>query len=110
MSKDPGEKSESYDEPTGVLYVVATPIGNLGDISQRALDTLREVDLILCEDTRHTRKLLTRYGIETRTSSYHDHNERSRTPALVAQLESGAQKNPHRLRFGGLFYCSITTG
>lgn len=69
--------------------MVATPIGNLDDISARALRTLREVDLIACEDTRHTRKLLDRYGITTPLVSYHEHNERSRAAELVAGLQAG---------------------
>ena len=73
----------------GTLYLVATPIGNLEDISQRALRILREVDLIACEDTRHTSKLLHHFGIETRTISYHEHNERERADELGAVLRSG---------------------
>lgn len=74
----------------GTLYVVATPIGNLEDITQRALRVLREVDIIACEDTRHTRKLLNHYGIKTKVTSYHDHNERERTVELLQALASGA--------------------
>jgi 16S rRNA (cytidine1402-2'-O)-methyltransferase len=73
----------------GTLYIVATPIGNLEDITQRALRVLREVDLIACEDTRHTRKLLNHFGIETKTISYHEHNERERAEEVCALLESG---------------------
>src|SRR5205085_6669929 len=73
----------------GTLYIVATPIGNLEDITQRALRILREVDLIACEDTRHTRKLLNHFGIETKTISYQEHNERERADELGAVLESG---------------------
>jgi len=69
--------------------VVATPIGNLEDITLRALRILGEADLIACEDTRHTRKLLARYQITTPTSSYHEHNEQQRTGWLVERLESG---------------------
>src|ERR1041384_3384544 len=69
------------------LYVVATPIGNLEDITLRALRILKEVDLIACEDTRHTQKLLNHYGITTRTVSYHEHNEASRAEELVRQLK-----------------------
>src|ERR671925_603658 len=72
-----------------VIYVVGTPIGNLEDISLRALRVLKEVDLIACEDTRHTRKLLDHYGIGTRTISYHEHNEASRAPELLRRLEHG---------------------
>lgn len=73
----------------GTLYIVATPIGNLEDITQRALRILREVDLIACEDTRHTKKLLNHFGINTKTISYHEHNERERAEELCANLESG---------------------
>ena len=69
--------------------MVATPIGNLEDITLRALRILREADLIACEDTRHTRKLLSHYQITTPTSSYHEHNEQQRTGWLVERLESG---------------------
>jgi 16S rRNA (cytidine1402-2'-O)-methyltransferase len=74
----------------GTLYVVATPIGNLEDITHRALRVLRDVDIIACEDTRHTRKLLNHYGIKTKVTSYHDHNERERTVELLKALASGA--------------------
>jgi 16S rRNA (cytidine1402-2'-O)-methyltransferase len=74
----------------GVLYVVATPIGNLEDITYRAVRILREVDLIACEDTRQTRKLLEHYGIEKPTVSYHDYNEQERAQELVAKLQAGS--------------------
>ncbi len=73
----------------GTLYVVATPIGNLSDITHRAIQVLQDADLIACEDTRHTRKLLHHYGITTKTISYHEHNEQARTAALIAQLQEG---------------------
>ncbi len=73
----------------GTLYVVATPIGNLEDLSFRAVRTLKEVDVIACEDTRHTRLLLDRYAIQTPMISYHEHNERRRAPELVARLAAG---------------------
>ena len=73
----------------GTLYIVATPIGNLEDITHRALRLLREVDLIACEDTRHTRKLLNCFGIKTKTISYHEHNERERAEELCKLIESG---------------------
>lgn len=73
----------------GTLYVVATPIGNLEDITHRAVRLLREADLIACEDTRHTAKLLQHYGIEKPTVSYHEHNEATRAEELVAKLEQG---------------------
>ena len=75
---------------TGTLYLVATPIGNLEDITERALRVLKEVDLIACEDTRHTRVLLQQYGIKTKMLSYHEHNERERAAELSALLETGA--------------------
>jgi 16S rRNA (cytidine1402-2'-O)-methyltransferase len=74
----------------GTLYLVATPIGNLADITHRALQILRDVDLIACEDTRHTRKLLQHYGIETKTVSYHEHNEQQRAAELIELLKQGS--------------------
>jgi 16S rRNA (cytidine1402-2'-O)-methyltransferase len=74
---------------SGTLYVVATPIGNLEDISPRAIRILAEVDLIACEDTRHTRKLLDRYGISRPMVSYHEHNEQPRAMELLADLQAG---------------------
>jgi 16S rRNA (cytidine1402-2'-O)-methyltransferase len=73
----------------GVLYVVATPIGNLSDASARALDTLRAADLVACEDTRTTRTLLARHGIAARTVALHEHNERRAAGALIAALREG---------------------
>lgn len=73
----------------GVLYVVATPIGNLEDITYRAVRILREADLIACEDTRHTRKLLDHYGIEAKLLSYHEHNEAERASELAHKLHEG---------------------
>jgi 16S rRNA (cytidine1402-2'-O)-methyltransferase len=75
---------------SGVLYLVATPIGNLEDITLRALRILREVDLIACEDTRQTRKLLEHYGIRKPTVSYHEHNEAQRAGELIEKLREGA--------------------
>ncbi len=75
----------------GVLYIVATPIGNLEDITLRALRTLRGVDLIAAEDTRRTAKLLNRYQIATRLTSYHEHNERRKLPLLLEKLAGGAR-------------------
>jgi 16S rRNA (cytidine1402-2'-O)-methyltransferase len=74
----------------GTLYLVSTPIGNLEDITHRAVRLLSEVDVIACEDTRHTRKLLNHYGINTRTISYHEHNERERAVELIKQLKRGS--------------------
>ncbi|HKD78721.1 MAG TPA: 16S rRNA (cytidine(1402)-2'-O)-methyltransferase [Candidatus Angelobacter sp.] len=76
-------------ERKGTLYVVATPIGNLEDMSYRAVRVLKEADLIACEDTRHTAKLLQHYGIDKPTVSYHEHNEAARAEELVAKLEQG---------------------
>jgi 16S rRNA (cytidine1402-2'-O)-methyltransferase len=73
----------------GVLYVVGTPIGNLEDITYRAVRVLREAELIACEDTRHTRKLLDHYGIEAKLVSYHEHNEAQRAEELVKKLLEG---------------------
>jgi len=78
-------------DPGPALYLVATPIGNLEDITLRALRVLRGVDLIACEDTRQTRKLLDHYGIPTRTVSYHEHNEMTKAAELVMDLEKGAK-------------------
>ncbi len=75
----------------GCLYLVATPIGHLEDITLRALRVLKEVDLIACEDTRQTRKLLTHYSIRKPLVSYHQHNEMTRAAQLVIDLEQGAQ-------------------
>lgn len=71
----------------GTLYLVATPIGNLADITHRALQVLSDVDLIACEDTRHTHKLLNHYGINTKTISYHEHNEQQRAAELIERLK-----------------------
>lgn len=73
----------------GILFLVATPIGNLEDITLRALRTLREVDLVAAEDTRHTRKLLTAHGIHKPLVSYHEHNARTRGPKLVETILAG---------------------
>lgn len=75
--------------PYGTLYVVATPIGHLGDITLRALETLKNVDVIACEDTRHSAGLLRHYGIDTPCLSYHEHNETRRTQALLDKLAAG---------------------
>jgi len=73
----------------GTLYVVATPIGNLEDVTLRALRVLREVSLIAAEDTRRTARLLQHYSISTRTTSLHEHNERSKSGSLIARLSQG---------------------
>jgi 16S rRNA (cytidine1402-2'-O)-methyltransferase len=74
---------------TGILYLVSTPIGNLEDMTFRAVRTLREADLIACEDTRHTSKLLQHYGIDRPTISYHEHNESERSLDLLNRLQNG---------------------
>ncbi|NQV13086.1 MAG: 16S rRNA (cytidine(1402)-2'-O)-methyltransferase [Parcubacteria group bacterium] len=76
-------------EKTGTLYVVATPIGNLADICERALETLRAVDMIACEDTRVTKRLLDRYDISTPTVSYHQHSKATKIDYIASLLESG---------------------
>jgi 16S rRNA (cytidine1402-2'-O)-methyltransferase len=73
----------------GTLYIIATPIGNLEDITQRALRVLGEVDVVACEDTRRTRVLLNHFGIKTKTISYHEHNERERSEQICKLLMSG---------------------
>jgi 16S rRNA (cytidine1402-2'-O)-methyltransferase len=85
----PGPLSNICGMP-GTLYLVATPIGNLSDITHRALQVLGDVDLIACEDTRHTHKLLSHYGITTKTISYHEHNEQQRAEQLIDQLKQGS--------------------
>ncbi len=74
---------------SGTLYIVATPIGNLEDMTFRAVRILKESDLIAAEDTRHSRKLLTHFGISTPLTPYHDHNESLKTPQLIERLKSG---------------------
>jgi 16S rRNA (cytidine1402-2'-O)-methyltransferase len=82
------EKSSHVAGPA--LYLVGTPIGNLEDITLRAVRVLKEVDLIACEDTRQTQKLLNNYGVATRTVSYHEHNEMTRAAELVKEMQEGA--------------------
>jgi 16S rRNA (cytidine1402-2'-O)-methyltransferase len=79
------------DDPIGCLYLVATPIGNLEDITVRALRVLGEASLIACEDTRRTAKLLHHYSIKKETLSYHEHNEMTRAAELVIRMEQGAR-------------------
>jgi len=74
---------------TGLLYVVATPIGNLGDMTARAIEVLQSVDLIAAEDTRHSGRLLSHFSIATRCSALHEHNERRATPDLIARMQAG---------------------
>ncbi len=73
----------------GTLYIVATPIGNLGDITLRALETLKSVDFILCEDTRHTQKILNHFEIKTPTISYHQHSDERKVNEIINLLEQG---------------------
>lgn len=84
-----GNVSRTQKTP-GILYVVATPIGNLEDLSPRALAVLKQVDQIACEDTRHTGKLLSHFGIRTPTTSYHEHNEKEKAKVLARRLLQGA--------------------
>ena len=83
------KKSGSHT-PGPALYLVATPIGNLEDITLRAVRVLKEADVIACEDTRQTQKLLNHYGITARTTSYHEHNELTRAAELVKDMQEGA--------------------
>lgn len=87
--KDSLESAAEKSIERGTLYLVATPIGNLADITLRALEVLKTSDLIACEDTRHTAKLLAHYQIKTRTISYHEHNEQARATELVKYLREG---------------------
>src|SRR3984893_5510948 len=80
---------EARPVPPG-LYLVATPIGNLGDVTLRALETLAAVDVVACEDTRVTRRLFERYGIATPFLTYHDHNAATARPDILARLQAGA--------------------
>lgn len=80
----------SPQAPVGRLVVCPTPIGNLGDVTLRVLDVLAQADVVACEDTRHTRVLLERHGIAVPLVSFHDHNERGRTPDLVGRIRNGA--------------------
>jgi 16S rRNA (cytidine1402-2'-O)-methyltransferase len=93
-SENPPVDSELHEPSSPLapgLYLVATPIGNLGDITLRALDVLRRADRIACEDTRQTQKLLNHFAISTPTESCHEHNERERAGPLVEALQSGAR-------------------
>ena len=82
-------EKQGLEQVIGKLYVVATPIGNLADISQRALDVLREVDLIAAEDTRHSARLMEAYSITTPLKAYHDHNEEYQSGVLLEKLLAG---------------------
>ncbi len=85
------QASAQASATAGTLFIVSTPIGNLGDLSVRAIDTLRTVDAILAEDTRHTRALLHHFDLHTPLESYHEHNEAATTPSLVARLQLGTR-------------------
>lgn len=89
LGGDPQSETDSL-AALGTLYVVSTPIGNLGDITYRAVETLRAASLILAEDTRHSRTLLSRYAVSGRVESYHEHNEAEMTPRVLAELASGS--------------------
>lgn len=89
MHSNPHTDNPAKTDHSGILYVVATPIGNKEDITLRALNTLREVDFILAEDTRKTGRFLAYYNINNRLVSYHEHNENKRTPVLVEKLKKG---------------------
>ena len=84
-----GEKQTGGMTVTGRLYLCATPIGNLGDITYRAVETLRTADLIAAEDTRHTRGLLSHYDIHTPMTSYHEHNKEGKGAELIARMQAG---------------------
>ena len=89
--RDPAEPAQEVEQPPLApgLYLVATPIGNLGDITLRALDVLRRVDRIACEDTRQTQKLLNHFRIATPTVSCHEHNERTRAAEIIQNIQAG---------------------
>lgn len=89
MTDDPLASPDSTPVIAPGLHLVATPIGNLGDLSIRALAVLRGADVLLCEDTRHSARLLQHYGVTTPTTPLHDHNEEGRLPGLLAQLRDG---------------------
>ncbi len=81
--------SQEEQDKSGILYVVATPIGNLDDMTPRAITVLQSVDMILAEDTRHSGGLLKKFGITTSTKAYHDHNERKVAPDIIKRLQAG---------------------
>ena len=89
-SQKPTDKTTlCQDQAAGTLFVVATPIGNLNDITKRALEILESVDIIAAEDTRHTNKLLSHFSIKAKVIALHDHNEKQKAGELVAWLEQG---------------------
>jgi 16S rRNA (cytidine1402-2'-O)-methyltransferase len=83
--------SPTHSNAKGALFIVATPIGNLEDLTLRAIRVLKEVELIAAEDTRHTRRLLTAHGIQTPVTAYHEHNEQRKTSQLVEKLQAGTR-------------------
>jgi 16S rRNA (cytidine1402-2'-O)-methyltransferase len=89
MEKESSEMARKCQTIVPGLYIVATPIGNLGDITLRALDILRAADMVACEDTRVSGKLLSHFGIKVRTLSYHDHNADAKRPELLQELQAG---------------------
>ena len=91
MSLEPGQSIPlpEIDFPAGLCHFVATPIGNLADVSLRALAVLAAADIVYAEDTRHTRRLLDRYGLKCRTASYHDHNKAQAVPQIIERLKDG---------------------
>ena len=76
-------------EMMGKLFIVATPIGNLNDITYRAIETLKNVDIVLAEDTRHSKKLFAHFEIATPLRAFHEHNEREKTESIICELNSG---------------------
>jgi 16S rRNA (cytidine1402-2'-O)-methyltransferase len=91
IEADEAPESESAPRDVSGLVLVSTPIGNLGDVTMRGLAALRDADLVLCEDTRTTAKLLSAYSIGVRCEALHDHNEEQRIPGLIARLRNGAK-------------------
>jgi probable S-adenosylmethionine-dependent methyltransferase, YraL family len=84
------QSQKSFEKTaTGCLYLVPTPIGNLGDMTYRAVETLKQVDLIASEDTRNTQKLLNHFEIETKQISFHEHNTAQRIPQLIEKMQAG---------------------
>ncbi len=104
-------RTNRQTEAGGILYVVATPIGNPDDISARAIRTLAEVSLIACEDTRRTGQMLARHQIGTPTISHYEHNEERRVPELVARLKAGREDSAgHRCGHAGDFGSRLSAG
>lgn len=89
LPKTHNPNNQTSSVTNAYLYIVATPIGNLGDISARAIDTLKTVDIIACEDTRTSGKLLSNFGIDTQTWAYHEHNSEVQTPKIIEMIKKG---------------------